>query len=360
MEFLKNLDLNPMKIAKVLGLGFLGVIAAVFIFSLVSSTLKPILGGGGYQVTMPGIGGGMGGVAYPDRAAPEPAIWYGETDMDMGMGMSYGKGAPSLSVRNIYPVPPSSGSVGSDAEEYEARDYNISIETQERDEACAAVAGLKSLDYVVFENANESDTACNYTFKVEHARVDEILGVLKGLDPKDLSENIRTIKNEIEDFTSQTDILKKKLASIDATLSGALDAYDDLVALAPKTQDVATLVRIVDSKLQTIERLTNERLAANSQLEALARAKAAQVDHLDYSRFYVSIYENRFVDPEALRDSWKAAIKEFVWNVNRAIQDASVNLIALVLSLVPYVLYLLILLFAAKYGWRLAKKLWKS
>jgi len=289
-------------------------------------------------------------------ATPEPAIWYGTADESV----SYSKGMPALSVRNIYPIPPQGGTSGNDAEQFEVRDYNASIETQARDATCAAVADLKALDYVIFENANESDTACNYTFKVAHAHVEEILAIIKNLGPKNLSENSYTIKNQIEDYTSRTDILKKKLSSIDATLSGALGAYDELTVLATRTQNVETLARIIDSKLQVIERLTNERLNVSAELEQIARAKSQELDRLDYSRFYVSIYENKYLDAEALSDSWKVAFQEFVRNVNHALQNATVNLVAFVFLALPYALYLFLLLIAAKYGWRTAKYLWKK
>jgi Na+/H+-dicarboxylate symporter len=61
-----------------------------------------------------------------------------------------------------------------------------------------------------------------------------------------------------------------------------------------------------------------------------------------------------------VRDSWKAAAQQFVAQVNRALQNATLNLIAFIFLMLPYVLYLFILVVAAKYGWRAVQYIWKK
>lgn len=316
--------------AKVAGLAILGVIILAFVISLLGSSVRTLSKGTGFGVAQ----------------MMQPA--------------SYDTGMPELSMRNIAPVPPMPGGTGNDAEAYEVSDYNATVETRDLTEACVTMRKLKDLDYVIFESAHESDTMCTFGFKVTHAHVEGVLAFVKELDPKDLSENTYTIKNQVEDFTSETEILQKKLASIDATLAGALDAYDDITRLATDTKDVESLAKIIDSKIQIIERLTTARLSVNEQLDHLMRAKAQALDRLDYSYFSVSIYENKYFDGEALRDSWKAAVKDFVENVNRALQNATVNLIGFLIALIPYILYLSLAILAVKFGWRAAQYLWKK
>ncbi len=347
MQFFQNFQYTPQNILKAVGVGVLGLIALVFVFSILNSTVRPILQQGISAVApsmMPSYGGAMG---------------YAESDASYNY---YDKGdALTLSARNIMPYPPqSTGTVGSDAEEYEVTDYSASIETRDGEKTCGAVAGLKARSYVIFESANESDKSCSYSFKVEHKRVGEVLTFIKGLDPKDLSENTYTIKRQIDDFTSEEEILTKKLASIDETLTNSIRAYNEITTLATGSQNVDALAKIIDSRLQLLERLTQERININAQLERLSRSKAEQLDRLEYTYFNVYVYENKFVDFESIKDSWQQAIQSFFQTVNKAFQDATVNLIALLISTIPFILYLIILLIAAKYGWRFARRIWEK
>jgi hypothetical protein len=342
MQMFKDFDFKkPLNIFKVAVLGLFGVVAIVFVLSLINSSVRPFLNN-----TRQGL-----------TASVAPAF-YGGTGMNE-MAMDSQKGMPlvDLSARNIAPMPPQ-GTTGNTAEDFEVTDYNAMIETRNKQDVCSRIASLKSLKHVIFEYAQESDKTCNFTFKVEHARVAEILAVIKNLDPKDLSENTRTIKSEIDDFTSQTEILEKKRASIDETLKNALTAYDQITALAVKTQDASSLAKIIDSKVQLIERMTQERININQQLDYLTKAKADQMDRLDYTYFNVNVYENKFVDGQNIKDSWKAAVKNFFYNINRALQDATLNLVTFVLITIPYIIYALLMVVVIKYGWRWVKKIW--
>ncbi|MEW6610232.1 MAG: hypothetical protein AB1352_01195 [Patescibacteria group bacterium] len=268
--------------------------------------------------------------------------------------------APGLSVRNIAPFPPiqNGGTTGSDAEAYEVRQYSGTIETRDKNEACNALFNLKAKDYVVFEQANSYDQGCNFTFKVTRNHVEEVLAAVKALQPRELVENTHTIKQQVEDYTSQIEILRKKQTTIEDTLEKATEAYNEITALAQRTGDADSLARIINSKIQTLERLTQERLNVSAQLDNLTRAKAEQLDRLEYTYFYLTVVESKFVDAKTLKDLWKAAIKAFVRDVNEVALDVSVNLVTLVLRVLQYLLYAFIILVVAKYAWSLARRIW--
>jgi len=190
--------------------------------------------------------------------------------------------------------------------------------------------------------------------------VQEVIDLVEQLDPKEFSESTYTIKRLVEDYTSETDILEKKKASIEETLEDAISAYDDITGVAARTQDAESLAKIIDSKIGIIERLTQQKININAQLERLARSKAEQLDRLLYTSFTVNITESKYVDATQLKDSWKIAIKSFVRNVNHAVQDMSINLAAFLFLALQYAVYFFILLFAAKYGWRLVRRIWKA
>ena len=349
MNFLKNLDEKTLKMLKMAVLAIVVIIVVAIGFRLIGSSFSSVFN----KNTISNIFPGSAPSADYAQSSPEMAKYGGST-------------AAGLSVRNVVSSQDSmlpynnNGTTGSDAEQFEVTAYNALIETRQLKNTCAAVAGLKAKDYVIFENANEYDKGCNYTFKVKKDNVSEILSVIKKLDPKEMSESTYTIKKLVEDFTSEVEILQQKLDSIDDTLAKAVRAYDDVTDLATRVKDVESLAKIIDSKINIIERLTQERINANAQLEAIQRAKAEQLDRLEYTYFNVNIVENKFVDGESLKDSWKAAIKEFVRDVNKIAQDISVNLFTFVFYIIQYAIYILILLLVAKFGWILVKKIWKK
>lgn len=340
MDFPLKMSAKTAQAAKIGGV----IVLALLLLTIVSELFAPNLGG----IMQRGV---------ITKFAPSSSMG-GAYNMADQMAM------PELSIRNIAGIPPitptPSGVPGNDAEEFEVRDYTAYIQTRHLTETCATISELKSKSYVIFESSNEYDHGCNYTFKVDNDNINEILAVIESLNPRDLNENIYTIKRQIEDFTSETEILKKKKESIESTLENAIKAYDEITKLATETRDAESLAKIIDSKIRIIESLTQQQIYVNEQLDRLERAKAEQLDRLEYTYFYVNVVEDKFVNGEDLKDSWKMAVKDAVREVNGVIQGVSVTLIALLFLAAQYVLYGVILLFIAKYAWKLAKTIWKK
>jgi len=346
MQFLENIKAG--KALKIAGLAILAIVVVAIAFRLIGSSVNSLLGQReSFNISL--------------QEAPAYDYAYDSAEMVK----SEGSGAVGLSSRNAAAeesiMPPSPGTAtGATSEEFEITEYGATVETRQLGPTCATVTDLKARDYVIFENANEFDHGCSYYFKVKRANVEEILAIIKGMDPKDFSENTYTIKGLVDDYTSEIEILKNKLAAIDETLAKAVDAYDDVTALATRVQDVESLAKIIDSKINVIERLTQERIRINYELQRIERAKADQLDRLEYTYFRVNIYETKFIDGESLLDEWKESIKAFVRDVNRVAQDITINLVSLLLRLVQVALYLLILLIVVKYGWKLVKYIWRK
>lgn len=301
-----------------------------------------------------GMGGGYGGYAMDGDAAYGYGADYMYAKEEAAM-------MPRLSARNAAssmpsPLPPQT--TGDDAEAYEVTQYSAQIESRRSEDSCAQVSALKERDDVIFESANTYDRGCDFSFKVKHESVEDVLAFVESMDPKELSENTYTIKAQVEDFTSEVEVLEKKRASIDATLASALDAYEEITQLATNTQNAEALAKIIDSRIGIIERLTQERININEQLDRLARAKAQQLDRLEYTYFSVSVYENRFIDGENLKDSWKQAFKDFVRDANEIVQNLTVGLLLLLFLIAQWALYALIALFVAKYAWKVGKRIW--
>lgn len=340
MNFLHNLDLK--KAFKIAGLGLLAVVVLVIVFTFLDSSLRTSrLATGGSSVSSQGVS--TFNYKVSDAAYPEA-------------------GMAELSVRNVAPLPPEvgSGTTGNTAEDFEVTSYRGTIETRELTATCAKIVELKARSYVIFENANEAEHNCYYTFKVERNNADEILAKVKELKPKELVVNTQSIKRTVDDFTSEIEILQKKKQTVEDTLNNAIKAYDEITAVATSAKYAASLSKIIDSKIQTLERLTQERINISTQLDRLARSKAEQLDKLEYTYFYLSVYENKYFDGKQIKDSWKAALKEFVTDVNKIAQDVSINLVTVLLYILQFIIYFFILLVIGKYAWRWAKTIWKK
>lgn len=349
MDILKQLNLKQANVLKMVGMGLVAIIVIAFTVRLVGSSF-------GSVTSALQRGRSEGGVAMAPSAAYGGGYGY---NADVYMEDAKMGGVPTLSQRNIMP-PDSQPVPGRDAENFEVTSYSATIETRELDKTCQEIADLKGLSYVIFEQANKYDRGCSYTFKVEKKSAEEILNKLQALNPKYLSQNTHTIKRVLDDFTSEEDILKKKKASIEQTLEDALKAYTDITNLATRTQDAETLARVIESKLQAIERLTQERINVNEQLDRLSRAKGEQLDRLEYTYFSVNVVENKYLDGKELKDSWKEAVRAFVRDLNQVAQDITINLIALVMLGLQYFIYFFIVLIFIKLGWKVAKSVWNK
>ncbi len=333
MDFLEKHNLTPGKLAKIFGVFILGLVALMVAFSLITNVVGS-LNRGAYDRVEPSFGGGM-------------------ANFDSSMKSQ----EMALSSRNI--IAEDSYTPGQNAENFEVTEYRADIETRKLENSCKSIFDLKEKDYVIFEKSSESDTSCNYRFKVKKDNVSEVLSVIESLKPRNLNENTQTIKKQIDDFTSEEEILKRKLQTIDDTLSSAIESYDEISKLATQTRDAGSLANIIDSKIKIIERLSTEKINTSAQLERISRLKAEQVDRLEYSYFNVYIYENKYIDIENLGDSWKRSIKKFVTDMNNVLQDISIGLVTLMAYTFQYLLYLLIIVIVAKYVWKLFKSIWK-
>ncbi|MEA2112804.1 MAG: hypothetical protein U9P50_02410 [Patescibacteria group bacterium] len=266
----------------------------------------------------------------------------------------------SLSMRNIMPDWDDGYIAGDMAEEFEVTEYYAHIKTGHLERTCGEVKDLKVKTYVIFENSNENDRSCNFRFKVEKDREEEILEVVRGLEPEDLNINTESIKRQIDDFTSEEEILTQRLAQVEETLASAQEAYDEVTQLATKSRDVESLAKIINDKIILIEKLTNERLNTKNSLDRLSQRKADQLDKLKYTSFTVAVYESLIIDPEYIKDSWVMELKSFVREFNEMLQRMTVGLLSFATKLIQVAIYLLAALFIGKYGWRFVKFVWKK
>ncbi|MFH1405416.1 MAG: hypothetical protein ABIH21_04985 [Patescibacteria group bacterium] len=349
MDFVNKYNFKTSNVLKVAGIAIVAIIVIVFAFRMIGTSLVSIFNGNKIvSATNPSVMQ-MDSYGYAESA---------------GLSMGSSKSSVSLSARNVapsgMPIYDEGVTSSNDAEAYEVAEFSGSIKTRDLDETCGTILDLKVKDNVIFESANQSDKSCYFRFKVEKASVEEILEVINSLNPEELSESVYTIKNQIEDYTSEEEILLKKKESIDETLTKAISSYDMIATVATQAHDAESLAKIIDSKINIIERLTNDRINVNAQLDRLGRDKALQLDRLDYTYFSISVSEVKYIDGKYLKDSWRNALRNFVLDINRVVQDISINLVGVLFVVLQYAIYLTILLVVAKYGWKFARYIWKK
>ncbi len=342
MQFLEKYNLTPLKVFKAL----LVVLVALVVLSFVLASLNSARDNvsfidNGYQIG--------GGTSVPSMPSRQTGKMMAESDYAEEMSVST---APYMSPVSY------DGYTSGDSEAFEVTDYSATIETQNVMNDCDQIRTLKTRTDIIFENASEHDRGCSYTFKTEKKSVAEVLALIEAMGPKELIENTYTIKREVDSYTSEIDILKRKLESLDATLTDAIAAYNDITATAKTVGDAETLARIIESKIGIIERLTNARIQTVSELDRYEKAKSDALDRMTYTHFTISIFENRYWNGEDLKDSWKREAQLFFAKTNTLVQDLSIGLVYLLLATLKYALYFFILLLIARLGWDATKRIW--
>lgn len=342
MDFLQKYPLTPRRVL---------IIASFLIGALILvSFVKMFLG--------QSFGIGMNGDydSYSTAVSPQ---YYEESAGSSGKDMAYG--APSM--RNALtsdaimpPVEP--GYAQGNSEAFEITEYSASIDSNDIETDCNAVLALKAKDEIVFEQNNVGDNNCYFSFKVKKESVEEVLATLRSLEPTHLEESNYTIKRTVDDYTSEIDILKNTLTAYNATYEETLASYTSVADAATRSGDIDTLARVIESKLNMIERLSQIRIQITSNLERIERAKADALDRLVYTQFTVSITKRVFIDGEAIKNSWQYSIESMVREVNGLLQDVTVGLVTFILEVLKFILYALIILLVARFGWTYLRGTW--
>lgn len=330
MKFLKNFDWSFKSIAKAFGFLIIIILSIVVLIT---------------------------GIQYAYRL-----VSHGVTSMSSGdfaqsptydaEGNYFTSGASGIAKSEIAPIPSPGYSVGDDAEVFEVKRYDATVKSKKLKEACSIVAKLKEKSYVIFESSNENDENCSYQFKVEKANTDSILSVIQDLKPYQLNTNITSIKTSVEGVQTEIDILSKKLESVEKTLEDAQVAYDEISQLATSKEDAETLAKIIDSKLNLIEKLTTERMGIKAQIDYYNKSKADQLDQLDYTFFSVYIQKDLIFDWKAIKDNWQFETRQWVENLSQAVQVITLNLALYLVYALLGMVYLFVLVFFLKWAWK--------
>ncbi len=363
-EQITNFDWSLKSIVKAAVAIVVIVIALSIVVSVLSTVAKGVFGMSGRDdyYTMDGsnnygvveqVMGGIGGALGIDTVM--------NTKMAMGRGSTVANDMMMYAESSYMPAPTLGG--GPDAEEYERRDYNAHYETRKFEETCAAISGLKPLEYVVFDNSNENDRWCNYNFRAEVEHEEEIITKLQELNPRDFNIDTSTIERSIEYTDSELAMLERRLESTSETLNQAEASFNSLIAQATREGDTATLAEVINNKIATIDRLTQQVLDTQERIDRLTKNRGNQIEQIEYAHFYVSVAKVTYFDGEQFADQWKQRIQQLAADINGTLLALTLGLIAFVLGAVQFVIYGALLVLGltifAKVAWVVIRRIWK-
>lgn len=323
-----NFDWSWRSVGKAVGIGLLGLISLMLVISLVGFALRTILEDpAGRNVAVSG-------------SAPEAAMLASDAKMALP------------------PPAPDDEFVDQNAEKFEVEDWYVSYRPSSKTKICDAVAALKADPEIIFTSANTGDYNCNYEFKVAKVKAETVLAQLRDLKPDELNRSVYTIQKTVEGMTDELTIQKNKLAEIEKTLQAAQRDYDELSQLAKEKQDIESLTKLIDLKLSSIEKLSQQRLEISEQITRLEKARAEQLEKLRYTNFHVSVQEDRFIDWKQIVDSWKQQVQQLVRDFNEILQSLSVGLVNFGLQAVRALIYLFLAVGLLRLTWGGVKKIW--
>ena len=350
MSLFKNFDWSLKSIAKILGLIFGGILAISLVTALVSFAYISVTG------LFDNFKRSESSFSYDSSVESESAGFYGQANYGgMPSGVMTSDIAPP-----IMPTPDPNYSTGTTAEDFEVKTYDGHIRTKNLDEVCNTIQSLKEKSYVIFETADQDNYNCYYQFKVEKAQTESVLSFIEGLDPENLNANVTSIKKGLEGVETELDILTKKLESIEQTLTNAQTAYDEISQLATDQQNADVLAKIIDSKLNLIERLSSEKLNIKSQIDYYNKNKADQLDRLEFTFFNISVNKDVIFNWESLKENWKGEMKFMVENISFVLQAMTLKFVTYLLYFVIGVIYLFISVFLLKFVWYGVRRIWRS
>lgn len=258
----------------------------------------------------------------------------------------------------IYPVP--TYSTGDTAEQYEVIERSYTYQPHNSDKTCQMIQELKARDDVIFENYNQYDHGCDARMKVTIDASTEIQSYLDGLSPDDSSANTYSIKQEFDYNESRKELLEARLEAITQTLEESQRAYDEIAQTAAQNADGEALAIVISSKLEMIERLTNQQLDLSTELQSIQQQVENQTDRFDYHYYNVSVYEDPYFDGKGFADSWKRSVQSMLSSVNTGLQMLTTGLVQGAVWIIVYGVFLILLVFIAKYVWRLIRKIWSD
>jgi len=235
-----------------------------------------------------------------------------------------------------------------DSSLFEIKHYEIEYVSSDTEQLQKKIKTLKDKEFVLFDKYSESKRSSQYTLKVKREKSQEVLMFLEGLSPDQVHLDVENIKKSIDSSIDQEKLLNDKLKKVEAILTDATESYSTLLTLAKEKNDIDALTKLVDLKINTLNRLSSERNTLLSQIQAIKKSKEELFDDLNYVIFTITINEFLYFDTESLKESWRYDLKALIDNFNSLGQNLTTTLLSFAIKLLEFFIYFVLMLFILK------------
>ncbi|MEA3492725.1 MAG: hypothetical protein U9R27_12615 [Campylobacterota bacterium] len=235
-----------------------------------------------------------------------------------------------------------------DSSLFEIKHYKVTYESSETETLQKQIKTLKEKDYILFDKYSESRDKSTYTLKVKREKSGEVLEFLEKLSPKSVHLDVENIKKTIDSSINQEQLLEDKLKKLETILTDATQSYSSLLLLAKEKNNVDALTKLVDLKINTLNRLSSERNIILSQIHDIKKNKKDLFDSLNYVIFTITIKEFLYIDMQRLKDSWRYDFKALIENFNSLGQSLTTTLVSFIIKLLEFFIYFVLMLFILK------------
>jgi Ca2+/Na+ antiporter len=231
---------------------------------------------------------------------------------------------------------------------FEIKRYEVRYQTNETETLQKKIKTLKAKAYIIFDKYNESKEESTYVLKVKREKSQEVLAFLEDLSPQKTHLYVENIKKSIDSSIDEEKLLKEKLAKLEIILNDATQSYSALLLLAKEKNNIDALTKLIDLKINTLNRLSRERNAILAEIYTLSKGKQELFDSLNYVIFNINIDEFLYIDTESLKNSWKYDVKALISNFNSLGQSLTTTLASFIIKLFEFFIYFVLMLFILK------------
>ena len=158
--------------------------------------------------------------------------------------------------------------------------------------------------------------------------------------------------------SSEIELLRARLASIQTTINEAEADYDELRSIAREVRDTASLTKAITDKVNTLEMLRQRELQLTKQLTARERQAQELAERIDMAQFSITI-DRRFPITDADEHRWANAWEQFTDQLAFVRIALTAYLGIFILWVVQATIYLAILLLFIRGLWAAGRYLWQ-
>jgi len=235
-----------------------------------------------------------------------------------------------------------------DSSVFEIKSYEIRYKTDDTLSLQNRIKELKKRDFVLFDSYNESKQSSKYVIKVKRDNFKEVLEFLKKLSPTKIHLFVENIKKSVDSTIDREKLLTNKLLKIEKILNDASDSYTSLLKLAKEQNNIESLTKLIDLKINTLNRLSKEKNTILEQINHIKKNRKELFDKVNFVIFTIYIDEFLYFDTKELKNSWQYEVKDLVFTVNALAQNLTISLLTFSVKVIEFLVYFILVLLLLK------------